>query len=70
LIETTTLGGKAGRSPASRSLLQTHEALFEEALAPLAHHLPWRVESGSDLIVVQTLGGIEDNLSANDISIR
>jgi hypothetical protein len=33
LTATTTPGGKAGRSPAARSLLESGEALLEETLA-------------------------------------
>jgi hypothetical protein len=66
----TTLGGKASRSPASRSLLEADRPFLEETLAPLADNLPWGIEPGSDFIVMQTFGGVEDYPGTNNISIR
>jgi len=53
LTATTTLGGKASRPPAARSLLQANEALLEEALAPLADDLPRRIEPKGNLVVAE-----------------
>jgi len=46
-----TLGGKARRSPAAGVFVEAGQAFGEEALSPLAHDLPRRVEtSGNDVI--------------------
>jgi hypothetical protein len=39
-------------------------------VAPFAHDLPWRIESGGDEIVAESLGRQQDDLRADDISIR
>ncbi len=70
LTATTTSGGKDRRSAASGALVQTRQALLEEAFAPLGHDLPASVQAQSDLVVVVSLGGHEDDLGANHISIR
>lgn len=44
--------------------------LFEEPLAPLADDLAWRVEFGRDLSIFKALGGIEDDLGPDDVSMR
>jgi hypothetical protein len=67
---TTTLGGKAGRTPAARLLVEAREAEAVKALAPLADDLPRRVQPGADRIVVEPGGREEDDLGANDVSIR
>ena len=67
---TTTPGGKAGCSPASQLLIEAGEALLEEALAPLADDLPWGIQPRGNDIVGQSLCGEQDELGANDISIR
>jgi hypothetical protein len=41
-----------------------------EALAPLANDLPRSIESRSDDIIGKAGGSIEDDLGADDISIR
>lgn len=65
-----TLGGKAGWTPAARLLVEAREAVLEEAMAPLADDLAWRVQPGANLVVAETNGREEHNLGANDISIR
>jgi len=70
LTSTTTLGGKAGWGPASRLFLQTGQALLEEALAPLADDLARRIEPRGDDIVAQALGREQDDLGADDVTIR
>ena len=67
---TTTLGGKAGRSPDARPLFKADETFLEEPLAPLADDLPRGIEASADLIVAQAVGGIKGDLGANDIPIR
>ena len=70
LTSTTTLGGKAGCAPASRLFLKAGQAFFEEAVAPLADDLARRIESGGDEIVAEPVGGEQDDLGADDVSIR
>jgi hypothetical protein len=63
-------GGKAGRSPDPLAFLEAGYAFFEESLAPLRDDLSGRVDAGSNLIVVEAIGCIQDNLGADYISIR
>lgn len=65
-----TLGGKAGWTPAARLLVEAREAVLEEAMAPLTDDLSWRVQPRADLVVAETGGREEDNLGADDITIR
>src|SRR5438309_6191590 len=51
LTWTTTLGGKAGGTPASRLRLKTGKARQGESLAPLADNLAWGVQASGDDIV-------------------
>ena len=46
------------------------ESLFEESLAPLRHNLSAEIKARSNLIVAIPLGGEEDDLGSNHISIR
>jgi hypothetical protein len=39
-------------------------------VAPFAHDLPWRIESRGDKIVAESFGRQQDDLRADDISIR
>jgi hypothetical protein len=70
LTSTTTLGGKAGRVPASRLFLQAGQAFFEEALAPLADDLARRIEPRGDEIVAQAVRGEQHDFGADDVPIR
>jgi hypothetical protein len=70
LIAITTPGGKASRSAVSRLFLQAGQTLFEEALTPLADDLAGRVQTRRDLVVGQTVGGIQDNPGSHHITIR
>jgi hypothetical protein len=70
LTSTTTLGGKAGCTPASRLLLKAGHSLFEETVTPLADDLARRIESRGDEIVAEPVGGQEHDLRADDVSIR
>ena len=70
LTSTTTLGGKAGWAPASRLFLKAGQALIEKAVAPFADDLARRIESRGDEIVPESLGGQQDDLRADDVSIR
>jgi hypothetical protein len=70
LTVTTTLGGKAGRAPASWLLLEALESPFEEALPPLADDLPRCIETRCDLVIAEALCRQEDDLCPNHFSIR
>jgi hypothetical protein len=67
---TTMLGGKAGWTPAARLLVEAREAVLEEALAPLADDLSWRIHARADLVVAEAGGREEHNLGPDDIAIR
>jgi hypothetical protein len=69
-MSTTTLGEKAGCPPASRRFVKAGEAFFREAVAPFADDLARCIEPGSNDIVAEPLGGEEDHLRADDVSIR
>jgi hypothetical protein len=70
LTVTTTLGGKAGRAPASRLLLKALESPLEEALPPLADDLPRSVEARCDFVISEALCSQEHDLGSNHFSIR
>jgi hypothetical protein len=63
-------GGKAGLAPAARFILEAGQAGQAESLTPLADDLARRIESRGDHIIGETLGREEDDLGANDITIR
>jgi hypothetical protein len=65
-----TLGGKAGWTPAARLLVEAREAVLEEAMAPLADDLSWRVQARADLVVPETGGCEEHDLGADNLTIR
>jgi hypothetical protein len=67
---TMTVGGKAGWTPAARLLIEAREAVLEEAMAPFADNLPWRIQPHADLVVAETGGGEEHDLGADDVTIR
>ena len=68
-MATTTLGGKARWTAAPLSLFEAVKPLFEEALAPFADDLPWRVKAGSDLVVPETRCGVEHDPGSDDVTI-
>src|SRR5207245_2187130 len=70
LTSTTTAGGRAGCAPASRLFLKAGQSLFEETVAPFANDLARRIESCGDEIVAEPLGRQQDDLRADDVSIR
>jgi hypothetical protein len=67
---TMTLGGKAGWTPATRLLIEPCEAVVKEAMAPSTDDLAWRVQSRADLVVAEASCREEDDLGADDITIR
>ena len=69
LTATTTLGGKAGRAPATRPLFEAGKALFEKPFPPFADDLTRRVEASGDLVVAEAGFGVENDLGPDDIPI-
>jgi hypothetical protein len=67
---TTISGGKDTRPALPREFLEASQALLEEAVAPLADHLAGRIEPRSDLIVTQTLRGVQHDLGPDYVTIR
>ncbi len=65
-----TLGGNAGWAPAARLLVEAREAVVEEAMAPLADDLPWRIQARADLVVAEAGRREEDDLGPDDVTIR
>src|SRR5688572_2640671 len=70
LTSTTTLGGNAGFTPASRLFLKARQSVFEDTVAPFADDLARHIEAGGDEIVAEPVGGQQDDLRADDVSIR
>jgi len=70
LTSTTTLGGKAGGAPAAGLFIQPSEAFKEEPVPPLADDLARSIEARCDDVVPDVLSGEQDDLGADDISIR
>jgi hypothetical protein len=70
LIATTTLGGKASRSPAAWLFFKTWEPLAIEALSPLADNLARRVEAGCDAVVAKSLTGEKHDLGSGNVAVR
>lgn len=62
-------GGKDGRTPHSRALLEPWEPLLKEALPPFADHLARHVESLGNLAVGKAISGQESNLRPYYLSI-
>src|SRR5712692_6284724 len=70
LIATTTSGGKDRGPAGARTLDKPEETLFEEALSPFGDDLPAGIEAPGDLVIAEAIGGQEDDLGADDLSIR
>ena len=56
LTATTTLGGKAGRPPASRQFLEARQSVPPEAFPPLADDLARQIETRGDAVIGHALG--------------
>jgi hypothetical protein len=67
---TTTVGGKAGWTPAARLLVEAREAVAEKAMAPLTDDLPRGIQPCADRIVAEPRGREEDDLGSDNVSIR
>jgi hypothetical protein len=70
LIATTTLGGKAGWSPAARSVVETRQSVDTEPLTPFAGDLAWHAELSRYAIVAKPFARQEHDLRSYDIAIR
>jgi hypothetical protein len=70
LIATTTLGGKAGWSPAAWLFFETRESLAIETLSPLADNPARRVETGSNAVVLEALAGKKHDLGSDNVAVR
>jgi hypothetical protein len=70
LIVITVLGGKPRRSAVARSIVEPLEALLEKAFPPLTDDLGRGIEPSRDILVLEALGSIQNDLGANDFSIR
>jgi hypothetical protein len=56
--------------PTARLRLKTWEARQGESFTPLAYDLPRGIQPGSDDIIRQTFIGEQDDLGADDVTIR
>jgi hypothetical protein len=65
-----TLGGKARRSPAARSIVETGQPIGTEPLAPLAGDLAWHVEPGRYAVVAKSLARQEYDLGPYNVAMR
>jgi hypothetical protein len=64
-----TLRGKARRSPAAGVFVEAGQSLSVEALSPLAHDLPRRVETSGNDIICKALAGKQDDLRPDNVAI-
>jgi hypothetical protein len=70
LTWTTRLGGKSGFSPASGLPLEAREAGQSEPLPPLADDLTRRIEAAGDQVIGNAFRCHENDLGANNVTIR
>src|SRR6266702_2390949 len=63
-------GGKTGRAPGTRQILQTCQSFLKEALAPFTDDLSGQRHVRADLVIVESLGGQQDNFGAGYMIIR
>jgi hypothetical protein len=70
LIATTISGGKARRAASPVALLKAFQAMFKESFPPLTHDLERRVQAGSNIFVLHSFRGVENDLSPDNINIR
>ena len=70
LTWTTRSGGKNPGAAGAGTFLQSSNALLKESLAPHADDLTAGVETGSDLVVREALGGKQNHFGADDLKIR
>jgi len=51
-------------------IFQTHKTLIKKPSAPLRDDLPWQAQAPTDFLIVQPLGGQEDELGPDNKKIR
>jgi hypothetical protein len=56
--------------PAASFRLKTWQASQGESFTPLAYDLPGRIQTGCDDIIGQTFIGEQDNLGADNVTVR
>jgi len=67
---TTSSGGEKGRTPSSRLVNQTGQAVLEKPLSPFADDLPGQGQTGAYLVVIKSLSRQENYFGANYFFIR
>jgi len=70
LIATTTLGGKADWTPATRPVVEAGQPMGAEPLAPFAGDLAWHAEQSCYAVVAKPLARQEHSLRPHDVAIR
>jgi hypothetical protein len=70
LICTTSSGGKNPGTTRAGTLVQSGQALLEEAFTPHADDFATSVEAGGDLIIGQSIGSEKHHSRAHDLKIR
>jgi hypothetical protein len=70
LTATTTSGGKTRWPSAAGKVRQPGDALLVEAFAPLRDDLAWGVQADGDLVVAESLRGVQHDLGSHDLSVR
>jgi hypothetical protein len=70
LIATTTLGGKAGWSPATRLLVQAWKSLGIETPTPLTDDLARQAQACGDAVVAKPFARQKHDLGTHNITIR
>jgi len=64
-----TSGGKAGWSPAARSIFEASQTVGPEPVTPLAGDLARRTQPSRDLVVAETFARQQHNLRPHHIAI-
>jgi len=70
LTATTSSGGENRVPPLSIQIVESSETLLEKALAPLGDDLEGMVDAPGDLLILQALGGHENDLGPDHVTIR
>jgi hypothetical protein len=70
LIATTTLGGKAGWTPATRLIVEARQPMDAESLTPFARDLAWHTELSRYAVVAEPLARQQHDLRPHNITMR
>jgi hypothetical protein len=70
LIATTTLGGKAGWTPATRLVVEARQPMDAESPTPFAGDLTWHTELSRYVVVAKVLARQQHDLRPHDIAMR